>query len=44
MTYIVILSALFFGGIIYILMAGAGIVRDDDAIQDQILKQMNESH
>jgi hypothetical protein len=44
MTYIIILSALFFGGIIYILMAGAQIVREDDLIQDQILKQLNESH
>lgn len=44
MTYIIILSALFFGGIIYILLAGAGIVRDDNHIQDQILKRMNEGH
>ncbi|WP_281285908.1 hypothetical protein [Paenibacillus sinopodophylli] len=44
MTYIVILSALFFGGIIYILMAGAGIIRDDDQIQDQILSQLNKKH
>jgi len=43
-TYIIILSVLFFGGIIYILLAGAGIVRDDDRIQDQLLKRMNDSH
>jgi hypothetical protein len=44
MTYIIILSALFFGGIIYIMMAGAGIIRDDEHIQDQYLKQLNDSH
>ncbi|WP_256710205.1 hypothetical protein MHI37_12200 [Paenibacillus sp. FSL H8-0548] len=44
MTYIVILSALFLVGIFYIVIAGAGIIRDDDQIVDQQLAQLNKTH
>lgn len=41
MTYIIILSALFFGGITYILMAGASIIKEDDLIQENIIKKIS---
>ncbi|WP_338552107.1 hypothetical protein [Paenibacillus sp. KS-LC4] len=33
-----IITACFFGGVIYIMKAGATIVEDDSAIQDRILE------
>lgn len=44
MDYIIILSALFVGGILYILITGATILKDDDLIQENIKKELSNSH
>lgn len=44
MDYIIILSALFVGGILYILITGATILKDDDLIQENIKKELSVSH
>ncbi|MFX3633089.1 MAG: hypothetical protein ACE3L7_12340 [Candidatus Pristimantibacillus sp.] len=44
MDYIIMLSVLFLGGIIYILITGAKILSDDDEIQENIKKELSNSH